>query len=288
MPANADFSVRGNPGVGALYNTNPDGNDWHFSTGSPYQFWVNGTQNVSFNSNAIHTISTNTGAAVNATMSIGSSFMGRGMNGGASINELLLFPATLSTPDRQALEVNQNLSFFLNALPLRLISFTGNRYNASNQLQWQTADEANTRQFVIERKTVNGNFSIIGQVAARGQANGNYAYSDNTASTGTASYRLKMEDMDGNLTYSNTVTLIVSSTQQASRAYPNPTSDKVYLQINDKKLLHTKGSLLNINGKVLFVFSINYWKQPVSLSGQPAGTYLVQLNNGELITITKK
>jgi hypothetical protein len=288
MPASTDFSVRANSGVGALYNTNPDANDWFYSPGSPWQFWVNGVQNISYSSTAIHTISTNTASPVTATMSISSSFMGRGMNSGAGLNELLLFPATLSTTDRQALQTNQNSYFVSNSLPLQLLSFTGYRNSTTNQLQWQTADEANTRQFVIERKTANSDFNAIGELPARGQGNGHYTYNDATAEEGTVFYRLKMEDLDGQFTYSNTVSLLVPSSQQASKAYPNPTANKVYIQVYDKNLLHTKARLSDINGHLLFVFTINDWKQPVALNGQPIGTYLVQLNNGEVLTITKK
>ncbi|MEJ0105575.1 MAG: hypothetical protein WDO19_24775 [Bacteroidota bacterium] len=42
-------------------------------------------------------------------------------------------------------------------LPLRLLSFTGKRVNnLANRLQWQTADEVNTRQFIIEKSSTGG------------------------------------------------------------------------------------------------------------------------------------
>lgn len=287
MPANTDFSIRANLN-NVLYNTGPDANDWFYSLGTPYQFWVNGLQNISFTSTAIHTISTNTASPVTATMSISTTFLGRGMNSGAALNELLLFPATLSTTDRQTLEANQNTAFIAHTLPLQLISFTGIRNNTTNQLQWQTADEANTRQFVIERKTAYSDFTAIGQLTARGQGNGNYVYSDATATEGTVFYRLKMEDLDGKFTYSNTVSLLVPPSQQASKAYPNPTADKVYIQVYDKNLLHTKAKVLDVSGHLLFVFTISDWKQPIAINRQPIGTYLVLLNNGEVLTITKK
>jgi hypothetical protein len=288
MSANTDFSVRANSVAGVLYNTLPNGNDWYNGTGSPYQFWVNGVQAATFTSTAVHTISANSATPTVGNMSISTTFMGRGMSAGAAVSEILLFPASLSTTDRQALEANQNAYFISHTLPLRLLSFTGHRNNTTNQLQWQTADEANTRQFIIERKTDNSAFNAIGQLAAHGQGNGNYAYSDATASEGTVFYRLKMEDLDGQFTYSNTVSLTVPPSAQASKAYPNPSSDKVYIQVYDKNLLHTKAKLLDINGHLLFVFSINDWRQPIAISGQPTGTYLVQLNNGEILTITKK
>ncbi|OQP55656.1 hypothetical protein A4D02_04975 [Niastella koreensis] len=288
VSANTDFSIRANSGNGVLYNNAPNGNDWYNGTGSPSQFWVNGVQGANFSSTSIHTISANSLNPTAGTMSISTTFLNRGMYGGAAINELLLFPASLSTTDRQALETNQNTAFVAHTLPLQLLSFTGYRNYTTNQLQWQTADEANTRQFVIERKTANSDFNAIGQLPARGQGNGNYAYSDASATEGTVFYRLKMEDLDGKFTYSNTVSLLVPSSQQASKAYPNPGSDKVFVQVYDKNLLHTKARLLDIHGNLLFVFTINDWKQPIAINRQPTGTYLVQLNNGEVLTITKK
>jgi hypothetical protein len=286
MPANSDFSVRS--AGGNAYTTTPNNNDWYYATGSPNQFWVNGVQNQAFSATTAHTITANASGAVTNTISISSAFMNRGMYNGAALNELLLFPASLSTTDRQALQTNQNSYFISNTLPLQLLSFTGYRNNTSNQLQWQTADEANTRQFVIERKTANSDFNAIGQLPARGEGNGHYAYSDATAPEGTVFYRLKMEDLDGKFTYSNTVSLLVPPSQQASKAYPNPAADRVFIQVYDKNLLHTKARLLDIHGNLLLVFTINDWKQPMAINGQPTGTYLVQLNNGEVLTITKK
>jgi hypothetical protein len=285
MPANADFSIRANS---YLYNLSPNGNDWYISTGSPYQFWVNGVQGSTYSGTTVHTITANSASPTAGSMSISTSFMGRGMYGGAAISEILLFPASLSTTDRQSLESNQHTVFVASVLPLHLLSFTGHRVNATNQLKWQTADESNTSRFVIERSIDKGGFTAIGQVAAYGTGNGNYAYNDMAAPAGITFYRLKMVDADGTFTYSNTVTLSMSPSQQASKAFPNPVSDHVFIQVNDQKLLNTKASVLDINGKLLFVFTINDWKQPVSMSRQPAGTYLVQLNNGEVLTITKK
>ncbi len=283
LPANSDFSIRSSNGQ--MYTTSPNGNDWWYNTGSPNQFWVNGVQNQSFTAATVHTITANTANPVTSTMSISSTFYNRGMYGGAALAELLLFPAPLTTTNRQALQTNQNAFFIAHALPLQLISFTGHRNNATTQLQWQTADETNTRQFVIERKMDDGIYNAISTVTARGQGNAHYAYSDNGVPADTAFYRLKMEDLDGRFTFSNTVMVTASSTLQTSKAYPNPAHDKVCLQVTDKKLLRTTGKILDANGKLLFTFTINDWKQFVNMRGLPAGTCLMQLKNGEVLFI---
>lgn len=284
IPANDDISVRG--ALGGLYNPTPNGNDWYYNTGATSQYWVNGVQAPTYTGTTTHTITANRLSAVTNTMSISTSFMNRGMYGGAGIIELLLFPSTLATADRQALQTNQFTN--ITTLPLRLVNFSGTNNNGVNHLTWQTADESNTRQFSIERKTDNGNFTAIGQVAARGQGNGNYNYNDAFVMEGKVFYRLKMEDMDGSFTYSNTVTLSVDQSGAASKVFPNPTIDKVVVQISDNNLLHTQAKLLDVNGKLIYAFTINDWQQPVNLSGQPSGIYMVQLKNGEILRINKK
>lgn len=283
MGANTDFSVRANT---SLYNQATNSNDWYYNTGATSQYWVNGIQAATYTGTAVHTITANAASAFTATMSISTTFMSRGMNSGAGVVELLFFPSALSTTDRQALEANQNTNF--TSLPLHLVSFIAHQTNTGNHLAWQTADESNTKQFIIERKIDNSDFTAIGQVSARKQGNGNYSYDDASTAAGKMYYRLKMEDIDGSFTYSNTVIITVDQTGAVSKVYPNPASDNAYIQISDKNLLNTQAKLLDINGKIITMFTINDWTQPVQLGAQPAGLYLVQLHNGELLRITKK
>lgn len=108
VAANTDFSVRA--ANGSVYNTSPNANDWTFGT-SPNQLWVNGTHNPLFSSTIVHTAVISANNPVSNTMSISTTFLGRGMYGGATVNELVLFPSTLSTVVRQTLESNQTSTF---------------------------------------------------------------------------------------------------------------------------------------------------------------------------------
>ena len=286
MPANADFSLRAISGN--MYYLTPNSNDWYASTGSPNQFWVNGAQSPSFSSTAAHTITANSNAAVTGSMSISTTFMTRGMSGGAAISEIILFPASLSTADRHTLELNQSAFFSTpSTLPLNLISFTGTQNNNVNHLQWQTTGEINTRQFIIERKINDENFTAIGQVPANGKGSGNYAYADNVFAAGKVYYRLKMVDIDEQFTYSNTVTLSSDDQNTAARIYPNPVGNTINLQIRDKQLLNTKARLVDINGSLIYSFMINNWQQTIDISNQPRGSYLLQLGNGDVLKVIK-
>ncbi|MDR0368086.1 MAG: T9SS type A sorting domain-containing protein [Bacteroidales bacterium] len=60
-------------------------------------------------------------------------------------------------------------------------------------------------------------------------------------------------------------------------AYPNPTRDMVYLQINEEKYTHY--SLNDLNGKRLFTNNINSSFVSINLADYPSGKYILQLYN---------
>ena len=84
-----------------------------------------------------------------------------------------------------------------------LLKFTARSSGGNIIIDWQTTSETNLRQFVIERKTVNGSFMQIGTVDPR--ADKNYEYVDQTAFKTYDQlyiYRLKIVDNDGSVSYS--------------------------------------------------------------------------------------
>ncbi len=87
-----------------------------------------------------------------------------------------------------------------------LIQFTARSNGSSIVIRWQTSRETNLKQYVVERKTVNGSFSEIGVVYP--QADKNYEYVDQTVfktSEQLYVYRLKIVDNDGTTSYSGEV-----------------------------------------------------------------------------------
>ncbi len=86
---------------------------------------------------------------------------------------------------------------------VELISFTAKSQNGNVILNWQTATETNLKNFVVERKSVDGNFFEIAVVEPRSDKN--YQYIDQSAFKtldAVYSYRLKIVDNDGSVSYS--------------------------------------------------------------------------------------
>lgn len=121
-----------------------------------------------------------------------------------------------------------------NALPLNLLNFSGSLNNEKEvSLNWQTAQEINTSQFVVERSTNGTDFSAIGKVNAAGNSSvgKTYSFVDNKPLTGSNFYRLKMVDVDGKFTYSKIVALN-NDDKSVFTLYPNPANDLLYLKVN--------------------------------------------------------
>lgn len=77
------------------------------------------------------------------------------------------------------------------------------------KIEWKTADEINLKEFVIERKTLHGNFISVGSVAPKGD-NSFYQFIDENVFKTTDYlfvYRIKIVDNDSKASYSKEVTV---------------------------------------------------------------------------------
>lgn len=95
------------------------------------------------------------------------------------------------------------LSALITNAGVDLLKFSARSQNGNVIVAWQTVTESNLNHFVVERKTVNGSFMEIGNVAPRSDKN--YEYVDQSAfktSDQLYVYRLKIVDNDGSVSYS--------------------------------------------------------------------------------------
>jgi hypothetical protein len=98
-------------------------------------------------------------------------------------------------------------------------------------LQWTTTNEQNYTHFTLERSTDGGaNYSII--YGSTSNSQGSYSFLDRSYSAGENIYRLKMEDLNGNVTYSDAVALVYTNGLSGNlMVYPNPTHGPLNLII---------------------------------------------------------
>ena len=92
------------------------------------------------------------------------------------------------------------LEYYPCALPIELLSFTGEQHNENNILKWITASETNNDYFTVERSFDAINFEEVGIVDGAGNSIStlNYSLIDNRPFDGVTYYRLTQTDFDGN------------------------------------------------------------------------------------------
>jgi len=120
------------------------------------------------------------------------------------------------------------------ALMLHLLNFTAANAPGGAQSVWVTENEQNYTNFTVERSTDGGTtFTILGGYASSAQ--GTYSFLDKNPANGANLYRLKMEDLNGTISYSNVVTVMYSNGASLVKTglivYPNPTKSTINLNI---------------------------------------------------------
>jgi hypothetical protein len=169
-------------------------------------------------------------------------------------------------------------------LPLTLLSFSGSVSGDNDLIHWQTADEINTMEFVIERSTDGSNFSEAGTVTAHNYPGENsYSFTDHILETANQFYRLKMVDIDGRLTYSGIIRLANSPEKQMT-IFPSPASTTITIGgLQNKGIVE----ISDLQGKILKRINVIGQSQTWNISGFPQGIYIVKYVDGEKASVQK-
>lgn len=170
-------------------------------------------------------------------------------------------------------------------LPVTLTSFKGTYDRSGNKvfLTWSTAQESNSREFIVERSNDGRTYTSIGKVAAAGNSNhpANYNYTDEQPVYGVNYYRLKQIDLDEKATLSGIVKIITDK-QGGFIAGPNPAHSTVtvYRQ-NNTEPVHIE--LMDVNGRLIKQVSMAAATSstPMNVRGLGKGIYLLQLTTSK-------
>jgi sugar lactone lactonase YvrE len=197
-----------------------------------------------------------------------------------SFNITSSVPATYGST-RFSLVIRQN-----QAKEVHLLSFTASKVSGGSQITWKTENEQNYTYFTVERSTDGGTtFNVLSSVTS--SALGTYSFLDKAPVKGTDKYRLKIEDLNGTITYSKIVSLDYGDSKNSSISniivYPNPVGNTINLSIVQNSGLINKLSygikVINITGSTVKTgkTSTSAWRE--NAENLAAGTYIIQVIN---------
>jgi uncharacterized delta-60 repeat protein len=173
-----------------------------------------------------------------------------------------------------------NIARFTNAapLPVSLTTFNAAVRNNEVALRWSTASEMNNLGFTIERKMA-AEWEAIGFVQGKGTSNQpqQYIYTDNYHKGLTVYYRLKQQDHDGALGYSDIVA-VKGNNPAAVSACPNPFAGMISLSdVADVELYDMHGY------RVLKADHV----QHLATDHVPSGMYMLKISAGDEVSFRK-
>ena len=199
--------------------------------------------------------------------------------------------ATGTNPPGAYTTAKNNIINAANLLPVELIYFSAQEKDGAVQLNWSTAAEIENKGFEIERSENGIQFSSIDFVDGQGTTTitQNYSYEDQSINSGTTYYyRLKQIDFDGDMEYSNVVTILIGTPLEQLSIYPNPNiSGPVNLQFLSPVSNPAQIKVIDLSGRIVWSQSINPFKGDnhlsLDFSNLSAGLYTVKLEQGKVL-----
>lgn len=189
----------------------------------------------------------------------------------------------------RALTPAEILELALDALPVKLTSFTAANNNYRIKLQWQTQYEQNSKHYVVQRSTDGVHFTDIDKVSAAGNSAIplTYNYTDvlpaMLQTVPAVFYRLQAVDIDGQSVNSLVAAVHLNERDVQLFVFPNPVKDVLQVQANGITGLATL-SITDAAGRQVYTRDIVLERGsnsvPVNISRFGSGIYYVRLSNG--------
>ena len=171
------------------------------------------------------------------------------------------------------------------ALPVRLLSFTGNWIGKAVNLQWQTDHESGIDRYEVQRSDDGTSFTAIGTVTAiNSDLKHTYTFTDTSLTKSLYYYRIKIAEQSSAIEYSSVILLKTNQSAAGGRVkiFPNPVSDRFTVSSEKKMSGALTITIADINGREVWkeeketsdVFDVSFSlgaKKPV------AGIYFMKL-----------
>jgi len=170
-------------------------------------------------------------------------------------------------------------------LPVELTAFHGECNGSTPALRWSTASERNSSHFAVQRSTGEHDWEDVGEVPAAGdsQALIHYYWDDlQPRNAPTVFYRLRQVDLDGTSEVYDALALQCNNAQAELLAYPNPATDRVWLQLPTGTEEHSI-DVLDMRGCIQYTrrSSASDAIDPIDLSGLGRGAYVLLVRSAQ-------
>lgn len=172
------------------------------------------------------------------------------------------------------------------AVPVTFTSFVAKCNGNGTLLTWATAQESNSKNFEIQKSANGSAWETVANLPAAGNSASNRNYQQLDLSGGSAFYRIKQVDLDGQFIYTVIERTNCASKNISSVIYPVPARDVLNVVIKSDRMAKTQLMVYEASGRlvrkvdVALVSGNNSFK--VNTTGLAAGDYLIRSSNKDV------
>jgi hypothetical protein len=172
-------------------------------------------------------------------------------------------------------------------LPAYIVDLGANLNAQSGaDIVWNTKNEYQVKQYVVERSADGFQFEDRGVVNAKGNSSlmQSYVFVDRNLPNGKWYYRIRTEDLDGQKSWTHSVMLEKNAEQENwIQCYPSPVSKQLGIGIHSSRAERSQISLIDLSGRVLFEQAVSLkpgmQQIEISVDGFAKGVYLMKFTN---------
>lgn len=221
---------------------------------------------------------------------------GTNSNSGAPMGDITLstngnpgevYLVIVDTEGKDQFTISSNIIILSN----KLVSFTGDKVEENNVLNWEVEEEKNVDKYLLERSMDGIAFGAVTEIAAlnNGTFTTQYTYTDVLPGMGTRYYRLKTINIDGTVEISNTVVLSRAADNLGTvNVFPNPTKGTFYVEFSADRTANLEFEIQDMISQTIKQgareVEVGMNRLELDIDGFPTATYIVSLTmNGQRV-----
>ena len=161
------------------------------------------------------------------------------------------------------------------SLPVTWLSFTATKQFNTVQLNWATASETNTRDFVVEYSNNAQQWTSLSTIPAAGNStttrNYSYVHQNPLKGNNYNYYRILQRDIDDKFSYSKIVSIIFNEPGADLQVYPNPVQDQLTIFLAESQLVR----LVNAAGATVWKGQLPAGRNTIPVKTYSKGIYVL-------------
>ncbi len=161
-------------------------------------------------------------------------------------------------------------------LPLTWLSFNVQKQFSSVLINWSTATEENTTEFLIQQSTDLITWNTIGTVPSAGNSTAieYYNFTHINPANGVNYYRLMQRDLDGHFSYSNTAKVFFNGKSNQPVINPNQIANGILnLNLDEAAIVN----IYNNAGALVIKQAFSIGRHTINVNNLPKGIYLMRV-----------